>query len=393
MPPTSPPPPFEFFPIDIGDYRHHPPLRTAEEVEAVAAVLAPFAPCHRPWQVAESERAADAVQQRLSEWAHPSSTGNTFLYWVGHGESDGETALLAHTGSPRPLIHSGISPQDILTYLTARQNHPDAEDTWAIVVIDACKSGRFVELLSAHAHLKTNGPRNFLLVATSQDGNANFGVFRRALHTVLGTTFAADSTIDLRVLGDELNRNLHGCPVLPHIDTGRALLHRTVPAAAGAVTTTLDMLAEIQAVIDQLPPDEQNHFLPKAAGAELGELAWYFEGRQQERDTILRWLDTTTDGMLVVTGAAGSGKSALLGHILLHTRPDLSSVLLRSGHLSPLPAGIPCPSDPFDAVIHLTGATPQDLIARLALAAQLHDTPRDRPLNEQIDWLLGELRQ
>ncbi|MDX2849222.1 WD40 repeat domain-containing protein [Streptomyces sp. PA03-3a] len=391
MPPASPPP-LEFFPIDIGDYRHHPPLPTAEEVEAVAAELAPFAPRYQPWQVAGSERTADAVQQRLSEWAHPSSTGNTILYWAGHGESDGETALLAHTGSPHPLVHSGISPQDILTYLTARQNHPDAEDTWAIVVIDACKSGRFIELLSAQAHLKTNGPRNFLLVATSQDGDANLGVFRHALHTVLGTTFAADSTIDLRALGDELNRNLHGCPVLPHTDTGRALLHRAVPAAAGAVTTTLDMLAEIQAVIDQLPRDEQKHFLPKAAGAELGELAWYFEGRQQERDTILCWLDTTTNGMLVVTGAAGSGKSALLGHILLHTRPDLSSILRRSGHLSPLPAGIPCPSDHFDAVIHLTGTTPQNLIARLALAARLHEAPRDRPLNEQIDWLLGELR-
>ncbi|MFF1499517.1 NACHT and WD repeat domain-containing protein, partial [Streptomyces sp. NPDC058316] len=369
-------------------------MHTAEEVEAVTAALAAFAPCPRPWKVIGSERTADAVQERLSEWATPSSNGNTFLYWISHGESDGEDmALLAHAGSPHPLIHSGISPDDFLRYLTARQNHPDAEGTWAIVVIDACKSGRFVELLSARAFLKSNGPRNFLLVSTSEDGAANLGVFRHALETVLGTTFAADSTIDLRALGDELQRNLRGCPVVPHTKMGRALLHRIVPAAAGAVTTTLDVLAEIQAVIDQLPPDEQRHFIPKATGAELGELAWYFEGREEERDTILRWLDTGADGMLVVTGAAGSGKSALLGHILLHTRPKLRSILLRTGHLQPLPSGVPCPSDPFDAVIHLSGATPQELIARLALAAQLREIPRDLLLNEQIEWLLDGLAQ
>ncbi|MFC8826813.1 NACHT and WD repeat domain-containing protein, partial [Streptomyces sp. NPDC057137] len=388
------PPPLEFFPVDISDYKYHRPLHTAEEVEAVTAALAAFAPSPSPWKVIGSERTADAVQERLSEWATPSSNGNTFLYWISHGESDGEDmALLAHAGSPRPLIHSGISPDDFLSYLTARQNHPDAEGTWAIVVIDACKSGRFIELLSARALLKGNGPRNFLLVSTSEDGNANLGAFRHALETVLGTTFAADSTIDLRALGDELQRNLRGCPVVPHTKMGRALLHRIVPAAAGAVTTTLDVLAEIQAVIDQLPPDEQRHFIPKATGAELGELAWYFEGREEERDTILRWLDTGADGMLVVTGTAGSGKSALLGHILLHTRPKLRSILLRTGHLQPLPAGVPCPSDPFDAVIHLSGATPQELIARIALAAQLREIPRDLLLNEQIEWLLGGLAQ
>ncbi|MEV0982114.1 AAA family ATPase, partial [Streptomyces sp. NPDC049915] len=391
--PSTFPPPLEFFPVDIGDYRHHPRLDAAREAEAVAAVLAPFAARHRPWQVAGDERAADAVEQRLSEWARPSDAGNTFLYWVGHGESDGEKALLAHAGSPRPLVHSGISPQDFLDYLRDRQSRPDLEDTWAVVVIDACKSGRFVQLLSGYAHLMPNGPRNFLLVATSEDGNANLGVFRRALHTVLATTFAADSAIDLRSLGDELNRALHGCPVIPHTNTGQAVLHRVVPAAAGTVTTTLDVLSELQLVIDQLVPDEQNHFLPKATGAELGELAWYFEGREPERNTILRWLDTATEGLLLVTGAAGSGKSALLGHILLHTRAELRNILRRSGNLSSLPVDIPCPSKPFDAVIHLAGVTAQDLITRLILGAGLQRMPRELSLNERIDWLISQLKQ
>ncbi|WP_329077087.1 AAA family ATPase [Streptomyces niveus] len=383
----------EFFPIDIGTYRHHDDLDTAAEVSAVQDALAPFSPRTALWEAPAAGRDAGAVEERLSHWAHPSRPVNTFLYWVGHGESNDDRALLAHAVSPRPLLHSGITPEQILAYLTARLAQPDGRDHWAIVVIDACRSDRFVELLSAGAHLAAERPYNFLLVATSTRSTADLGSFSRALHAVLNTTFAADSVIDLRDLATELGRSLRDCPVLPHTSTGRALLRRAVPTAAGAITTTLDLLTEIQAVIDQLPPDEQRHFLPKAAGADLGEQSWHFEGREEERDVILDWLDTTDAGLLTVTGAAGAGKSALLGHVLLHFRPQLRELLLRGGHLSPLPPGTPCPDDPFDAVLHLSGATAQQAVDRLAEAAGLAGPPSELSASERIDWLLHQIAQ
>ncbi|MEU9115654.1 WD40 repeat domain-containing protein [Streptomyces sp. NPDC048483] len=383
----------EFFPVDLGSYRHHDDLDTAAEVSAVQDALASFAPRTALWETPPSGRDAGAVEERLSDWAHPGHPANTFLYWVGHGESNDDRALLAHAVSPMPLLHSGITPEQILAYLTARQAHPDSRDHWAIVIIDACRSDRFVELLSARAHLAAERPHNFLLVATSARSTADLGSFSRALHAVLNTTFAADGVIDLRDLATELGRNLRDCPVLPHTSTGRALLRRAVPTAAGAITTTLDLLTEIQAVIDQLPPDEQRHFLPKAAGADLGEQSWHFEGREEERDAILGWLDTANQGLLTVTGAAGAGKSALLGHVLLHSRPRLRELLLRGGHLSPLPPGTPCPDDPFDAVLHLSGATAQQAVDRLAEAAGLAGPPSELTVSERIDWLLDRLAQ
>ncbi|WUH92852.1 WD40 repeat domain-containing protein [Streptomyces sp. NBC_00433] len=381
----------EFFPVDIGGYRHHDDLDTAAEVRSVAEALASFGPETAPWEVPETERDAGAVEDRLSRWAHPARPSDTFLYWAGHGESNDDRALLAHAASPRPLLHSGVAPEQILAYLTARQAHIDSRDHWAIVVIDACRSDRFVELLSAAAHLAADRPHNFLLVSTSHRSTADLGSFSRALDAVLNRTFAADSAIDLRDLATELGRNLRDCPVVPHVSTGRAMLRRTVPAAAGAITTTLDLLAEIQAVIDQLPADEQRHFIPKAAGADLGEQSWHFEGRENERDAILDWLNTADRGLLTVTGAAGAGKSALLGHVLLLSRPRLRELLLRGGHLSPLPPGARCPDDPFDAVLHLSGATAQQAVARLAEAAGCGSPPSELSVSERIDWLVDSV--
>ncbi|MFE4334316.1 hypothetical protein ACFRQM_34365 [Streptomyces sp. NPDC056831] len=345
---------------------------------------------HVGTDVEESDRGADAVEERLRDWSEPQNTGDTILYWTGHGESDGDqSALLAHARSPRPLATGGMTPQQLVSYLTAREAHRKGKDGWAIVIIDACKSARFVELMSSDVYRNPTGARNFLLVATSGKGNANLGTFRKVLTTVLTVTFRADDSIDLWHLATELRRNLDGCPVEAKTVPGRAMLHRRVPVLT---QTSLDQLAEIETVLDKLSDDERRHFVPKASGAELGEQAWYFEGRHEERHQILTWLDTVRSGLLVITGAAGSGKSALLGHILVRTQPELRRVLEAAGQLTPLPTASPQPRDPFDAVIHLTGATPQDLVARIAHAAGLNAPPANQELNAQSDWLITGMR-
>ncbi|MDN0195513.1 AAA family ATPase [Streptomyces sp. S.PNR 29] len=381
--------PLEFFPVAIGRYHHHKSLDTESEARAIAELLAPFGAEVVPWDTDDLARGADAVEARLREWSHPAAPCNSFFYWAGHGESDGHSAWLAHAASPHPL-DDGMTPQRMVQRLAARQGNVRGR-AWSIVVIDACKSARFVELMSAQALSDPQGPRNFLLVSTSEDGTANLGTFRTALSTVLRITFGAADSIDLRALGDELNRNLHGCPVIPHTVTGRALLQRREPALATSLTTSLDLLAEAEAVLSTLSPDERRHFAHKASGAELGEQAWYFEGREEERDRILDWLATAREGMLVVTGAAGSGKSALLGHVLMHTRPQVSRALQRAGHLKPLPPGSPRLKNPFTAVLHLTGVTTHDVVARVCQAASLETPPAGLPISAQCDRLVAQL--
>ncbi|MFE1560730.1 AAA family ATPase, partial [Streptomyces sp. NPDC058734] len=377
-----------FFPVDIGRYRHHAPLDTDTEVAGVAALLAPFGARPEPWTADPEERGADAVDDRLEHWSVRSAAGDTVLYWVGHGSADGaSTALLAHSRSPNPLTRNGVTPQDLLHHLRTRQLSEAAG--WAVVVIDTCDSRRFIELMSAQATTDADFG-GFLLVAASQDGATTLGAFRRTLGNVLNVTFRAQDTINLDDLARELNRALFDRVAIAHTD-GTAGLRRVRPTHAGHMQAPLDVEAEIETVLATLDADERRHFAAKAAGGELGEQNWYFEGREQERDEILSWLDEAAGGMLVVTGAAGAGKSALLGHVLVHTRPELAAVLTRAGHLAPLPPGAPRAADSVDLAVHLTGATAHALVDRIAAAAGLGPAPAVTAVPELAQWLTGAL--
>ncbi|MFE2558604.1 hypothetical protein ACFXGT_21780 [Streptomyces sp. NPDC059352] len=373
---TEPPPEgggIELFPVNFTAYRHHPALDTEAHVRAIADLLAPYGLRVNSWTTPGDERDRQAVEDRLGEWKRPtaSRSGNTVLYWVGHGSAE----HLAHHRTPAP-IDDGISPEEVARAIGSRQIHPDSEGSWAIVVIDACFSQDFAQ--EVHRVLlgkKYRDASRYLLLSTAAEGYAELGAFTNALHRVLTITFRGKPAIDLAELGVELDRELRGGyrgDRAVHSDR----LVRLTPDAATTVSAPLDQLAELQVVIDQLPTDEQRHFLPKASGGELGELAWYFHGRAEERDHILRWLATATRGALVVTGPAGSGKSALLGHVLLHTRTQLRDVLVRHGHLTALPAEVPCPDDPFDLVAHLSGLTLARTLQLLAEAAGLPDLVR-----------------
>ncbi|MFE1900478.1 hypothetical protein ACFW9B_32410, partial [Streptomyces yangpuensis] len=381
----------ELFPVNFTAYRHHPDLETDAHVRAIADLLAPYGPRITPWDVPADERDRQAVEERLGAWKQPAASGggNSVLYWVGHGSGD----HLAHHRTASP-IDDGVSPYDIARAIAGRRLHPDNADNWAIVVLDACFSTSFAR--AVHIELLTRFPDagRYLLLSTASLGYTDLGAFTRALHRALAVTFRGQPAIALFELGFELSQDLRG----HRADTTdrRDQLVRLFPDAATAVSAPLDQLAEIQAVIDQLPADERRHFLPKASGAELGELAWYFHGRALERDLILRWLDTATSGALVVTGPAGAGKSALLGHVLLHTRTHLRDILIRHGHLQPLPDGIPCPDDPFDLTVHLAGLTLARVVHLIAQAAGLPDLARQaidgQPPDELADELLTRLR-
>ncbi|MER8184248.1 WD40 repeat domain-containing protein [Kitasatospora sp. NPDC094015] len=359
--------------MNFTTYRHHDDLDTEQHVLAIAELLTPYGLNVNHWVVPEDERDRQAVENRLGDWKRLTAThrGNTVLYWAGHGNAE----HLAHHLTPTP-IDDGVSPEEVARAIGRRRFHPDSEHSWTIVVLDACFSQDFARKVHTTLINEYRGVDRFLLLSTAAEGYAELGAFTRALENALTITFFGRRAIGLAELGSQLARELRGYRA-DTVDDHRDQLVRVLPDVASAVSAPLDQLAELQAVIDQLPADEQRHFLPKASGAELGELAWYFHGRTQERDQILHWLATAIRGALVVTGPAGSGKSALLGHVLLHTNTRLRVLLLRHGHLAPLPADIPCPDDPFDLVVHLSGLTLARTLHLVAQAAGLPDLAQE----------------
>ncbi|RAJ31302.1 WD domain G-beta repeat uncharacterized protein, partial [Kitasatospora sp. SolWspMP-SS2h] len=360
----------ELFPVNFTAYQHPylPDLDTERHVQEIADLLAPYRARTTAWATPADKRDRQAVEDRLALWTNPTHLPgqNTVLYWVGHGSA----GHLAHHRTPAPITN-GVTPADIAQAIGSRQLHPDNADTWAIIVLDACFSQDFARAVHLELFTHHRGADRYLLLSTAAQGLTELGALTRALRRALHITFPTQPAIGLLTLGRHLAAELGGFVDDLTLDDHRDQLVNQSANAAAAISAPLDQIAELQAVIDQLPADEQRHFLPKASGAELGELAWYFHGRTLQRDQILRWLSTATHGTLIVTGPAGAGKSALLGHVLLHTNTRLRDILTRHGHLTPLPPGTPRPDDPFDLTAHLAGLTPARTLHLIAAAAGL----------------------
>ncbi len=96
---------------------------------------------------------------------------------------------------------------------------------------------------------------------------------------------------------------------------------------------------------------------------------WLFTGRRAVLARIVAWIHTEKPGAFVVTGSAGSGKSAVVERIIALSAPSQRRVLLEHAPLKP------ADPDPgiggIDAGVHLRGMGAHDLATVLADRLQL----------------------
>jgi WD40 repeat protein/transcriptional regulator with XRE-family HTH domain len=403
----------QLFPVVIGHYSDPawPELDLEAEAGRLQDLLAGFGAAQHKWGAPVKQRGAGAVERRLRDWAEsagrPDTPPSTLLYWAGHGSSDGTRAALAHADSPNPVGEFGVTPEELAHAIRARQAALAAREAadgagdgqgWALVVVDASRAGRFVQLLVAALDAYPDPPRRVLLLGVDRDDATAVARFSDVLRTALTTTFKADERIMLTDLADQLQRLLGGSCVVRAMDglNYAALVPVTTPVAS-QLAASLDVLQHLEEVLEELEPDERRHFLVKAQGAEHGELSWFFEGRERERARITAWLRQAGSGMLVVTGRAGSGKSALLGNVLVHSLPGLRDALARRGLIAALPPDQALPDDVFDVAIHLSGLTLTQVTSRVAAAAGLGPLPsQSNPgvgIATDLDWLADRLSE
>jgi WD40 repeat protein len=388
-------PGLEIFPVGIGIYDFHKHLDVDQSVRDLVDILREFSATEKTWPTPMADRGADAVDARLRAWGRPAAHADSVLYWVGHGWSDGFDVSLAHARSPAAVHTSGLTPGGLAEPIRSRQSL--TADRWAVVVVDTCWSARFVDKVNAFLAEGPVGADAVLLVGTSGDGATSLGRFQSVFRACLNESFRADRVISLWQLARELDRRLPNGLVVTRRLGDAALRRRAVPVA-GSLSMPLDVLNELEDVLGRLSDHERRHFLGRAQSAEDGEVSWFFEGRETERQQIVDWLRTVAGGLLVITGSAGSGKSALLGHMLMQSLPDLREILVRMGLVELLPEGQRPRDNVFDQVIHLVGLTLHDLAVRLAEAAHLGELPSDaEPMAghgtaSDLDWLVEGLR-
>lgn len=384
---------FDVVCIPIGEYLHsedHPPLPADEEAELLVELLSELGGKPDPWQLTGESRDGTAVNARLAHWSQVEWARNSMLLWVGHGESAGRKASLAAYDS-RP--GTGVTPEDFAHQIAQEWGFRWADaGAWTIVVIEACGARAFVQLLDSALKAEGRAPERLALVGSGSDGAGFLGDFRHALAGALGEYTENDKLIKPSDLVNRVGYRLHeGWVATLAMHTAWPI--KRARLLEGTITAPVDTYTELRDFLRNLSPDERGHFVPKAQSAEQGELAWYFVGRAAEREKIAHWLRTKTSGILVVTGRAGAGKSALLGNMLIHTNPALRDLLSQTAQFEPIPDQQRPPDEVFDAVVHLTGMTTSELVRRLADAAGLPPSQLTGQSRPDIEALLTELAE
>ncbi|WP_345136892.1 hypothetical protein [Dactylosporangium darangshiense] len=362
-----------------------------EELHRVVGLLRALGGAELQWEAPAQDRTLSAVIERLDGWADPGRPRSSVLLWMGHGESDGNKAWLAAYDSRRGRSGTAVNLNTLADAIGEEWRRRLHSDTWSLVVVEACRAEAVAAGLTALLAGQRPLPRRLAVIGVGGDGPTYLGELHAALSSTIGAYTVNDETIDLEDLVTELKKKLPGGAVWSF------WLHEAPPLArpglpAGPVTAPVDVYHDLMAFIGRLQADLRAHFVPSAQGGAEGERSWFFTGRRRDRRRIATWLRTATEGMAIVTGPPGSGKSALLGNLVAYADPVLRELLIGAGQLEHLPESERPPDGVFDAVIHLTGLDVRDVLSRLAAAAGLAEPSADADIGERVESLLGRLR-
>ena len=145
----------------------------------------------------------------------------------------------------------------------------------------------------------------------------------------------------------------------------------------------LDLLTQLRIEQQELRLTELRlHFLPRARGVDVPtEAGWRFVGRKAALRDLVTWLSDPEDrSARVVTGGPGSGKSAVVGRLVVLSNPDYRRTVPADG----LDADTCPPESSIATGVHARGLTSAQVLEALCAAAGVAaDTSAD---------LLRELR-
>ncbi|MGW1542135.1 peptidase C14 caspase catalytic subunit p20 [Streptomyces sp. NPDC002309] len=268
------------------------------------------------------------------------------LYWTGHGHHLGREGYFLACGDSWESGRFAPGSALALTDLVDRLLRPDCE-TDTLLVVDAC---------SSHSHLGAALRHALDLERTSVDRARQN---RRVGFAVIGTS-GVDAQVPegrwVRWLKEALSKPDFVAPdharpfdpsalylPLPYlrdaVDAEAAASGLDEPAQRPGCTEVRS-LPNSFLVNPHFRDGERRVYTPatlvgRAPWAEAEQfglekdshLSRHFAGRQRALARIVRWMDTHPRGLLVVTGLAGAGKTALLGRLALTSVPEWRETL------------------------------------------------------------------
>lgn len=367
----------------VCSYLHEPDWDRAELEDDVGRVVDLFTGLgyeHVP--VLGLDPAKNQLLGRLREFCtSPERAADDYVvvYFAGHGEvqeSSNEHVLLTADTRPDDLSFTALHTKELARVLV--------EETplrRVLLMLDTCESGSGGgQAASMAASIdaewgKSTPERGFVVIASTQPyQQALPGAFTKALvravHSV-ATAGAMPESLQIDAVLAVMQAQQVAQSQQVVCDAVR--LTGRVPAffpnpRAGATVDRIDLLLSDRVRQQDLRAAEFSRELLPKAKASFNDGEWHFEGRHEALRAVTGWLAGTTakTAGMVVTGAPGSGKSALVG---------LVCALADEGQRDSVPTdvlGLPKDALPREgavhAVIYARGATQTDVLAGIAAA-------------------------
>ncbi len=299
------------------------------------------------------------------------------IYAAGHGAPGDrfkDHGLLTRDSQPR-RESSVLRTSELARWFFGGEG---ARPQNVLLILDVCYAGQgageaAAELVKAEARALRGGGAGFWVFATADPNTeAGDGAFVEAFLDVMndedwvprgGARFLSPASLSEAVNAWFRSRR-HAQQALFYTVGGG----RVAPPFLRNPRFTQDL--------DGLSLADRAHWDPKARGVDApGVPGWFFTGRHQALRELSAWLQEETSDLRVrvVTGGPGSGKSAVLGWLVLAAREETRQGMREAGLLAD-PSLIPPPGS-VAARVHARGLRLDEMTA--ALAALLSSAARD----------------
>ncbi len=324
-----------------------------------------------------------SLLERCTSLRYSSEAGDVqVVYFSSHGQRDRERFyLLTSNTNPADLDASAVAAEDL-----ARRLIKDSNAAQVLIILDLCHAeGHMLDIIRLAAKLAFSAgdrdPEVVLIAAASSKQIANEMAFVKALETVMNNVKQGDERLggkaqpylQIGSLLGQVNLCLKGqrahhsflklageCKVFPN------------PNYIPQLSPGLDLETQAAYLRHLQASTFQEHWIPKARSVESGGGGWYFTGRERALRELVVWLNQahTDGGARVVTGSAGSGKSALLARLVTLSDPRWRQQVLGPGRLQ-LPEGTLPPEGIVQAAVLLRRKLLANVVAELADQLQL----------------------
>ncbi|MEV5957506.1 AAA family ATPase [Streptomyces sp. NPDC051987] len=319
------------------------------------------------------------------------------VYITGHGlapRGRQHFLQLPDTDENRPLGTAFPTAELIATALDSRAGH-------VLVMVDSCFSGRLTDELQDTLKALDEDRRALgslvVLTAGNEDSRPRLQAFTSLLaavrahcedqtngyarshlswedfHAIRAAVWDRTTMADIHRIwppGDSVSLQLAGRALSPCLPN------------PGYSDTTL--LEDARSQVGWNRADLDDYWISRATGQMSGSSpGWYFTGRAALVGRMIEFLDGD-DGVLIVTGSAGSGKSALLARLVTLSDPRFRADDAYRPVLDAIPEHLHVPEGAVDAAVLARNTDPHELSAALYEALTGRPTPAGHDPIEEL---------